>query len=120
MITIDTLNDTLVCDKCYQSAYSDKKLLKYITKSDATNFILYRCPKCGSYWEVGATSINIINKSQVKESYNLRDKLNTHIKLMLVFLYIVVFYYAWAKFEVVGALVTIASYSILVLDMNKK
>lgn len=119
MITINPLDNSLGCDICYQSAYSDKKILKYITKSNVTNCKLYRCPKCGSYWEANETAINIIDEIKMKESYSLKYKLNPYIKLILALLYIVIFYYAWAKFKVVGVLVTLASYYITILGMDK-
>ena len=117
MIKIE-YSGTQGCDICFQSAYSDKKMLKYICHSDVYDTYLYRCPKCGSYWEFNANDVNIIDKSKVKESYNIKVKykLNKYVKLLLVLIYIVIFYYAWAKSEIFGVIVTIATFYITILD----
>lgn len=97
------------CDICYQSAYSDKKSLRYISHSDINNTYLYRCPKCGSYWELGSNGTYIIKKAKAKEVYKISHKLNNYLKLLFAIIYIVVFYYAWATSEIFGGIITFVS-----------
>jgi hypothetical protein len=120
VIKIELLNNLLGCDICYQSANSDRKILKYIAKSDVTNFMLYKCPKCGCYWEISETVRHVIDEKKAKECYTIKHNLNSYIKLIFVLIYIIIFYYAWAKFKLVGVLVTLVSYYIMVFDMYKK
>ena len=99
------------CDFCYQSVYSDRKGLRFISHSDINNIYIYMCPKCGSYWEYGSDGAYIVKRSKAKELDKNRQKhkINNYFKLLFALIYIVVFYYAWATSEVFGGIVTFVS-----------